>query len=82
MVEAVMALLTGDPKVLTARDVASIDLLIELQRPVYDFGGTQLVAGWQPQDLPGYVTAYEASGMKGSLTEVTALEVGVPAVTR
>ena len=69
MVEAVMALLTGDPKVLTAHDVASIDLLIELQRPVYDFGGTQLVAGWQPQDLPGYVTAYEASGMKGSLED-------------
>jgi NAD(P)-dependent dehydrogenase (short-subunit alcohol dehydrogenase family) len=61
MVEAVIALLTGDPKVLTGRDVASIDLLIELQRPVYDFAGTQLVPGWQPEDLPTYVAGNEKS---------------------
>jgi len=38
--------------VLTGRDVYSLDLLLELQRPVYDFTGTDLVDGWQPADLP------------------------------
>lgn len=57
MVEAVLALLTGDPTVLTGRDVSSIELLLELQRPVYDFNGTTLVAGWQPADLPAFVEA-------------------------
>jgi len=52
MVECVLALATGDPDVLTGRDVYSLDLLLELQRPVYDFTGTTLVEGWQPADLP------------------------------
>jgi len=57
MVEAVLALLTGDPAVLTGRDVSSIELLVELQRPVYDFSGTTLVDGWQPADLPAFIEA-------------------------
>jgi hypothetical protein len=55
--EAVLALLTGDPAVLTGRDVSSIELLVELQRPVYDFSGTTLVDGWQPADLPAFIEA-------------------------
>jgi citronellol/citronellal dehydrogenase len=55
MVEAVLALLTGDPMVMTGRDVLSIDLLYELRRPVYDFAGTHLVPGWQPDDLPPFI---------------------------
>lgn len=57
MVEAVIALLTGDPLVLTARDVSSIELLCELGRPVYDLAKTSLVPGWQPDDLPLYIEA-------------------------
>jgi NAD(P)-dependent dehydrogenase (short-subunit alcohol dehydrogenase family) len=57
MVEAVLALLTGDPAVMTGRDVSSIELLLELQRPVYDFSGKTLVDGWQPADLPAFIEA-------------------------
>ena len=52
MVEAVLACVTGDPGVLTGRNTSSLELLLELRRPVYDFTGTQLVDGWQPDDLP------------------------------
>ncbi len=55
MVEAVLALLGADPEVTTGRDVLSIDLLHELRRPVYDFTGTHLVDGWQPEDLPDFI---------------------------
>jgi NAD(P)-dependent dehydrogenase (short-subunit alcohol dehydrogenase family) len=57
MVEAVVALLTGDPDTLTGRDVYSIELLHELQLPVYDLSGNTLVEGWQPDDLPAYMAA-------------------------
>jgi len=55
MVEAVLALLAADPLVTTGRDVLSVSLLDELQRPVYDLTGTSLVEGWQPEDLPAYI---------------------------
>ncbi len=57
MVEAVLALVTSDPNVLTGLDAYSIPLLYELQRPVYDFTGRVLVDGWQPADLPAYIEA-------------------------
>ncbi|MDE3207039.1 MAG: SDR family oxidoreductase [Acidobacteriota bacterium] len=57
MVEAVLALLTGDPEVLTGQDLLSIDLLYALRRPVYDLTGTRLVEGWQPDDLPAFIEA-------------------------
>lgn len=56
MVEAVLALLGADPDVMTGLDVLSIDLLHELRRPVYDFSGTRLVEGWQPDDLPAFIS--------------------------
>jgi NAD(P)-dependent dehydrogenase (short-subunit alcohol dehydrogenase family) len=56
MVEAVLALLEADPLVTTGCDVLSVSLLHELQRPVYDLTGSSLVEGWQPDDLPAYIT--------------------------
>jgi NAD(P)-dependent dehydrogenase (short-subunit alcohol dehydrogenase family) len=57
MVEAVTALLAGDPLTMTGRDVSSIELLLELGRPVYDLTGTSLLQGWQPADLPRFIEA-------------------------
>jgi NAD(P)-dependent dehydrogenase (short-subunit alcohol dehydrogenase family) len=52
MSEAALALCTGDPDVLTNRITYSLDLLLELARPVYDVEGRKLLEGWQPADLP------------------------------
>jgi NAD(P)-dependent dehydrogenase (short-subunit alcohol dehydrogenase family) len=57
MVEAVLALLTGDPDTLTGLDTTSIELLRELRRPVHDLAGAELVPGWQPDDLVGFMEA-------------------------
>jgi NAD(P)-dependent dehydrogenase (short-subunit alcohol dehydrogenase family) len=51
VVEAALALCSGDPSVLTGRIAFSLQLLVELQRPVHDLSGTQLLEGWQPADL-------------------------------
>ncbi|HEY6533427.1 MAG TPA: SDR family oxidoreductase [Acidimicrobiales bacterium] len=51
MAEAGLALCTGDPKVLTGRIAFSVQLLLELERPMYDATGTELIDGWQPEDL-------------------------------
>jgi hypothetical protein len=51
MAEAALALVTGDPEQLTARLAFSLQLLVELQRPVHDLAGRDLVPGWQPADL-------------------------------
>ncbi len=51
MAEAALALCTGDPTTLTGRIAFSLMLLVELQRPVYDLTGTQLLEGWQPDDI-------------------------------
>jgi NAD(P)-dependent dehydrogenase (short-subunit alcohol dehydrogenase family) len=51
MAEAALALVTGDPEQLTARLAFSLQLLVELQRPVRDLAGRDLVDGWQPADL-------------------------------
>ena len=57
MVEAAVALCTASPTQLHARIAYSLDLLIELQRPVYDLLGHEQLAGWQPGDLPGRLAA-------------------------
>ncbi len=51
MAEAALALCTADPAVLTGRIAYSLQLLVELGRPVYDVEGGALVEGWQPADL-------------------------------
>ncbi len=57
MVEAAMAFCTADPTELHARIGYSLDLLVELGRPVYGLDGTALLDGWQPADLPGRLKA-------------------------
>ena len=61
MAEAALALLTGDPDVLTGRIAFSLQLLLELRRPVRDLLGEQLVEGWQPDDLPPVIAGQEAN---------------------
>ena len=57
MVEAAMALCTADPARLHARIGYSLDLLLELERPVYGLDGLGLMEGWQPADLPARLKA-------------------------
>ena len=52
MAEAALALCSGDPDVLTGRIAYSLQLLVELDRPVFDLSGTRLMDGVQPGDLP------------------------------
>jgi len=56
MAEAALALCTADPNTLTGRIAYSLQLLVDLGRPVYDLTGTQLVVGWQPEALPPRIT--------------------------
>jgi NAD(P)-dependent dehydrogenase (short-subunit alcohol dehydrogenase family) len=60
MAETALALCSGDPAVLTGRIAFSLQLLIELNRPVYDLAGEELVPGWQPEDLPKVLDRQEA----------------------
>jgi NAD(P)-dependent dehydrogenase (short-subunit alcohol dehydrogenase family) len=61
MAEAALALVTGDPNVLTGRIAYSLQLLVELGRPVRDLHGEALVEGWQPEDLPAVIARQEAN---------------------
>jgi NAD(P)-dependent dehydrogenase (short-subunit alcohol dehydrogenase family) len=59
MAEAALALCSGDPAVLTGRIAYSLQLLLELRRPVHDLDGLHLVHGWQPDDLPAVIGRQE-----------------------
>ena len=59
MVEAGFALITGDPSVLTGRIAYSLQLIVELGIPVYDFTGKNLMDGWQPADVIKNIKADE-----------------------
>ncbi|MYA15186.1 MAG: SDR family oxidoreductase [Acidimicrobiaceae bacterium] len=61
MAEAALALCTGDPDRLTGRIAFSLQLLVELRRPVFDLLGESLVDGWQPEDLPDIISRQEQS---------------------
>ncbi|MDE0215769.1 MAG: SDR family NAD(P)-dependent oxidoreductase [bacterium] len=61
MAEAALALLTGDPDVLTGRIAFSLQLLVELNRPVRDLMGESLVDDWQPVDIPAAIARQEAN---------------------
>jgi citronellol/citronellal dehydrogenase len=50
MVEAAIALCSGDPRQLTSRIAYSVPLLVELKRPVQTLDGRHLFEGWQPSD--------------------------------
>ncbi|WP_127784873.1 SDR family NAD(P)-dependent oxidoreductase [Rhodococcus sp. X156] len=51
MAEAALLLCTADPAEMTGRVAYSLPLLKELNRPVRTLDGTQLLSGWQPEDL-------------------------------
>ena len=59
MAEAALALCSGDPAVLTGRIAYSLQLLLELRRPVHDLLDMRLVDGWQPDDLPSVIARQE-----------------------
>jgi NAD(P)-dependent dehydrogenase (short-subunit alcohol dehydrogenase family) len=61
MAEAALALCTADPGVLTGRIAYSLQLLLELRRPVRDLRGGELVDGWQPDDLAAVIARQEAN---------------------
>jgi NAD(P)-dependent dehydrogenase (short-subunit alcohol dehydrogenase family) len=61
MAEAALALCTSDPAVLTGRIAYSLQLLLELKRPVLDLHGDHLVDGWQPEDLAAIIAGQEAN---------------------
>jgi NAD(P)-dependent dehydrogenase (short-subunit alcohol dehydrogenase family) len=66
MIEAAMVLCTASPDELHARIGYSLELLIELGRPVYDLRGEALLEGWQPADLPARLAAQRAALSGGS----------------
>jgi NAD(P)-dependent dehydrogenase (short-subunit alcohol dehydrogenase family) len=61
MAEAAVALCSGDPSALTGRVAFSLQLLMELKRPVLDLYGERPVEGWQPHDLPAVIARQEAN---------------------
>jgi NAD(P)-dependent dehydrogenase (short-subunit alcohol dehydrogenase family) len=61
MAEAALVLCSGDPAVLTGRLAFSLQLLLELDRPVRDLAGDSLVEGWQPGDLRAVIERQEAN---------------------
>ena len=65
MVEAGFALCTASQSELHGRIAYSLDLLIELGRPVLDLHGKESVVGWQPADLPARLAAQRAALSEG-----------------
>jgi NAD(P)-dependent dehydrogenase (short-subunit alcohol dehydrogenase family) len=59
--EAALALCSSDSAILSGRIAYSLQLLLELKRPVLDLHGENLVDGWQPGDLQAVIAAQEAS---------------------
>ena len=57
--EAALVLCSGDPTKLTGRIAYSLQLLLELRRPVHDLEGVRLIDGWQPADLPAVIARQE-----------------------
>ncbi len=67
--EESLALYSGGPAILTGRVAFSLQLLVELKRPVFDLLGEQLVTGWQADDLPAVIDAQEENlADRGGLT--------------
>ena len=52
MAEGALALCTADPNTLTGQVTTSLQLLVDLNRPVHDLHREKLVADWQPESLP------------------------------
>jgi citronellol/citronellal dehydrogenase len=60
MAEASVALCSIREPPITGRIAYSLQLLLELRRPVRDLIGESLVDGWQPPDLPAIIQRQEA----------------------
>jgi hypothetical protein len=61
MAEAALALCSSRPTELTGRIAYSLQLLLELRRPVRDLAGEELIPAWQPEDLPAVIDRQEAN---------------------
>jgi NAD(P)-dependent dehydrogenase (short-subunit alcohol dehydrogenase family) len=59
MAEAALVLCSGNPGVVTGRIAYSLQLLLELGRPVRDLEGVNLIEGWQPSDLSAVIALQE-----------------------
>ncbi|HEU5306300.1 MAG TPA: SDR family oxidoreductase [Acidimicrobiia bacterium] len=55
MAEGALALCTADPATLSGQVTTSLQLLVDLRRPVYDLHGRALLIDWQPEQLPARI---------------------------
>jgi NAD(P)-dependent dehydrogenase (short-subunit alcohol dehydrogenase family) len=75
MAEAGLALCCGEPDVLTGQVVTSLELLVRLDRPVYDLTGTTLgLVGSRPTCRPGSSSC--ASTREGSASRRVPMSTG------
>ena len=77
MAEAALALCTADPATLTGQVTTSLQLLVDLDRPVHDVTGAALLDGWQPADLVPRIEVMR----QHQAGEITAGPTGVESVT-
>jgi len=77
MAEGALALCTADPTTLTGQVTTSLQLLVDLNRPVYDLRGEKLVADWQPESLPPRIEQMR----QHAAGEITSGPTGVDRVT-
>lgn len=77
MAEAALALCTADPTRLTGQVTTSLQLLVDLDRPVHEVTGRALVPEWQPARLPPRIEKMRQH-MAG---EITSGPTGVERVT-
>ena len=77
MAEGALALCTADPDTLTGQVTTSLQLLVDLNRPVYDLHGKELVADWQPESLPSRIDKMR----QHAAGEITSGPTGVDRVT-
>ena len=78
MAEGALALCTGDPDVLTGQVTTSLQLLVDLQRPVHDRWGRALLDDWQPEQLPDRIEKMR----QHTAGEITAGPIGLDNVSR
>jgi len=77
MAEAALALCTADPATLTGQVTTSLQLLVDLDRPVHDVTGRTLLADWQPSALPPRIEKM----LQHQAGEITSGPTGVENVT-
>ena len=78
MAEGALALCTGDPDMLTGQVTTSLQLLVDLQRPVHDRWGRALLDDWQPEQLPDRIEKMR----QHAAGEITAGPIGLDNVSR